>query len=193
MISKLVREKLAKLEKRLFFSQIVLLDTANIILQYGINGYLEMVNQITNHKPEKIIGKMDASAKYKIKRYFGKKAFKNINELIERGEIECTPSKSECDVYLIQANINIPDSILVSNDCYCDFNPFWVSALRIVKFIKIDSKFYFNLDLKGVVDISDKELTNSYDSKESELKWFERLTNSDGEFELYPKSEVEQS
>lgn len=185
-----VRKKLTKLEKSLFFAQTVLLDTANIILNYGIQGYLSLIQQIKTHKPKKVIGKMDASAKYRIKENFGKKAFEEINKLIERGEIECSPSRSECDVYLIQANIMLPNSVVLSNDSFNDFNPFWVSALKLIKFLRIDSRFYFKLDLKGVLE----EMEGLNDSKLiTEESGIERLwdaTESIGDIDLYPEEGV---
>ncbi|KKN53230.1 hypothetical protein LCGC14_0604670 [marine sediment metagenome] len=81
-----IRKKLVNLEKSLFFAQTVLLDTANIIIKYGIKGYLSLIQQIKAHKPIKVIGKMDASAKYIIKEKFNRlvKIFKEINKKIYR-------------------------------------------------------------------------------------------------------------
>lgn len=191
MIIENVKEKLEKLEKKLFFAKTVLLDTANIILKYGIQGYLSLVQQIKTHNPKRVIGKMDASARYRIKEKFGKEAYKEINKLIEEGEIECTPSRSECDVYLIQANIMISDSVVLSNDSFNDFNPFWTMALNVIKFLKIESRFYFNLDLRGAIEEMGA-LSNSH-LKTEETAGIERLwgeNKSVGEIELFPEEGV---
>ncbi len=140
---------LINLEKRIFYKKTVLLDVSNIVLKYGVEGYFSLCKQIKEHKPKQIIGKIDASAKYKIKDKFGAQAYKKVNQLIRTGEIECSPSRSECDVYLIQANIMDPNSLILSNDSFKDFNPILTRSLKIVKCLRIDSRFFFNLDLKG--------------------------------------------
>lgn len=185
---KYVVRQLNELEKKLFFNKTILLDTANIILKYGIEGYLSLIQQIMAHQPKKVIGKMDASAKYRVKESFGKEAFKEINKMIEEGEIECTPSRSECDVYLIQANIMVPDSVVLSNDSFNDFNPFWVSALKVIKFLRLESRFYFNLDLKG--DVEELEELNESNVLTEEESGIERLwdsTESIGDIDFYPE------
>ncbi|KKM76337.1 hypothetical protein LCGC14_1381160 [marine sediment metagenome] len=131
------------------------------------------------HQPKKVIGKMDASARYKVKKRFGKKAFDELNKLISNGDIECAPSRSECDVYLIQANIREPDSVILTNDAFLDFNPLWVTALRLVKFLRVGSQFYFNLDLKGAVE----------DIKETGLDGLWNSPESIGEIDIYPEGE----
>ena len=176
------------MEKSLFFAQTVLLDTANIILKYGIQGYLSLIQQIKTHNPNKVIGKMDASAKYRIRENFGQEAYEEINKLIEEGEIECAPSRSECDVYLIQANIMMSDSVVLSNDAFNDFNPFWVSALKIIKFLRVESRFYFNLDLKDVVEEGTNNPNLITDESGIEKLW--SATDSIGTIELYPEEEM---
>lgn len=177
---KYIVNQLNKQEKKLFFNKTVLLDTANIILKYGIEGYQSLIKQITEHQPKEIIGKMDASARYKVEKWFGKKAFNELNRLINNGDIECAPSRSECDVYLIQANIRESDSIILTNDAFLDFNPFWVSVLRLVKFLRVGSQFYFNLDLKGTVE----------DLKETGVEQLWNSPESIGEIDIYPEEGV---
>ena len=143
-----VSKKLVEIEKKLFFNKTLLLDSANLILKYGLDGYALMIKQVSQYSPSKIISRIDASARYKVKSKFGESAFHSLNNLIKNGEIECSPSRSECDVYLIQASIMIPDSCLISNDSFSDYHPYWVNSLKLVKFMKINSRFYFNLDLK---------------------------------------------
>ncbi len=177
---KYVVKQLNELEKKLFFNKTVLLDTANIILKYGIEGYKSLLRQIMAHQPEKVIGKIDASARYKVEKRFGKKAFDELNKLISNGDIECAPSRSECDVYLIQANIRDPDSVILTNDAFLDFNPLWVAALRMLKFLRVGSQFYFNLDLKEAVE----------DIKMSGIEQLWNSPKSIGEIDIYPEEGV---
>jgi len=185
-----IRKKLVNLEKSLFFAQTVLLDTANIIIKYGIKGYLSLIQQIKAHKPIKVIGKMDASAKYIIKEKFGKRSFEEINKLIKEGEIECAPSRSECDVYLIQANIMIPDSVVLSNDSFNDFNPVWVNALKVIKFLRVESRFYFNLDLKCVVEEMEEINDVNIITEESGIERLWDATETIGEIDFYPEEGI---
>ncbi len=188
MNSNNVKKKLNEIEQKLFINQTILLDASNIILQYGIKGYYSLLTQIREHQPKRLIGKIDASARYKVRSKFGKNAFDDLNELIKNGEIECTPSKSECDVYLIQANIRNPNSLILSNDGLNDFNPFWVNMLKVIKFTEIDSRFYFNLDLKSAID--NKEKSHSKSKVKLEKSGLEQLWNaaeSMEEIDIYPE------
>ena len=146
-----VKKKLEALEKELFCNKAVKLDSANLILKFGVNNYLNLVEQINSYKPKSIIHKMDASAKYLVRERFGKEAFNRINKLIDDGIVELTPAKRECDPYLIQACLREKDSVLVSLDGLTDFNRFWISPLRVIKPVKINSRFYFDLDLKAAL------------------------------------------
>ena len=171
------KKKLNEVEQKLFVNQTILLDASNIILQYGIEGYHSLLTQINEHQPKRLIGKMDANSRYKVRSKFGKNAFDDLNELIKNGELECTPSKSECDVYLIQANIRDPNSLILSNDGFNDFNPFWVNVLKVVKFTEIDSRFYFNLDLKSALD-NNNGLSHRKSEVKQEKSGLEQLWNS---------------
>ena len=133
---------------------------------------------------------MDASAKYRVKENFGKEAFKEINKLIEKGEIECTPSRSECDVYLIQANIMLPDSLVLSNDSFNDFNPLWVGVLKVIKFLRVESRFYFNLDLKGGVEELEELDESNVIIEESGIERLWDTTESLENIDFYPEEGV---
>lgn len=162
---------------------------SNNILKYGVEGYFSLGTQIKEHKPKQIIGKIDASTKYKIRDKFGAQAYKQVNQLIRNGEIECSPSRSECDVYLIQANIMDPNSIILSNDSFKDFNPILTRSLRIVKYLRIDSRFNFNLNLKGNL----KSFTENIDTKNVELSGLDKLwsaSKTKDKINIYPKEVV---
>lgn len=191
----IVSKKLEEIEKKIFLNKTLLLDSANLILKYGMEGYALMIKQVNQYNPKKIISRIDASAKYKVKGKFGDSAFHLLNDLIQKGEIECSPSRSECDVYLIQANIMILESCLLSNDSFSDYHPYWVNSLNLVKFMKIDSRFYFNLDLKLRVNkkkvhllssINKKREKNGVDQEKSTtLDILDQIENTKGVLELF--------
>ncbi len=193
-----VKKKLEALEKELFCNKAVKLDSANLILKFGVNNYLNLVEQINSYKPKSIIHKMDASAKYLVRERFGKEAFNRINKLIDDGIVELTPAKRECDPYLIQACLREKDSVLVSLDAFNDFNRFWISPLRVIKPVKFNSRFYFNhIDLKAPLDKTangDKTATNNLENptpvpSASGIEFLDRLSDSTGELDLYTSEE----
>ncbi len=184
-----VRKRLMALERKLFYNQLVLPDTANIILKVKLDGYLRMIKQLSQHEPKAIISKMDASVVYKIKKRFGKGVYEKVKKLIRTGEIDCAPSKSECDVYLIQANIMEVNSVIITLDCFNDYNKFWTSSTKIVKFVEINNRFYFNLDLKESIDLLESDSSDSSKCNTSEIDWYNNLTASKGELELHPTEE----
>lgn len=185
-----VQKKLIDIEKSIFYEKTVLFDVANSILKYGVESYFSLIKQIKVHKPKQIIGKIDASTKYRIRDKFGTQAYKKVNQLIRNGEIECSPSRSECDVYLIQANIMDPNSIILSNDSFKDFNLAWTKSLRIVKYLRIDSRFYFNLDLKGVVEEMEELSDLNLITDESGIERLWDGPKSIGEIDFYPEEGV---
>ncbi len=184
-----VRNELMELEKKLFFSRFVLFDSANIILDDGIDAYLRLLQQVIEHAPSQIIEKIDASARYVLRKKFGKEAFYVLNKLIEDKKIMCTPSKSECDTYLIQACIMNPGAVLITNDGFNDYNTFWTKAVQVVKYTKIGSRFYFNLDLKRTITRPKTRPVRNVSSYQEvsglELLWDPNDTK--GKIEIYPE------
>lgn len=149
----MTKNKLLKSEEeKLFSNQLGLIDSSNIILTCGIENYKDLIQYIRSYNPKKIIQIIDARAPYIIKKRFGKEAFNELMDLIYNHKtIKLAPAKTESDLFLIQTALDNPEHYLITNDKLSDFDPNYIKNLNLVKFMFINSNFYFSIDLKNKI------------------------------------------
>lgn len=147
----MAENKLLKNEEYKFFSNRVgLIDTSNIILDCGVENYKALIQYLKSFNPKAIIQIIDAKTPYIIREKFGQKVFNELMELINKHKIiRLAPAKTESDLFLIQAALDNPEHFLLSNDKYADYDPKYTRHLKTIKFMCINSNFYFSLDLKS--------------------------------------------
>jgi len=63
--------------------------------------------------------------------------------------IKLAPAKTESDSFLIQTALDNPEHYLITNDKFSDFDPRYTKNLNLVKFMFLNSNFYFSIDLKN--------------------------------------------
>ena len=171
-------------ERSLFTNKTILVDLANLILDFGgLGNYISLTRKISKYHPNKIYFLADASLKYRLtpedtERYL---------DLIAEGIIRECPSRTQADVYLLQMGVRIPNSAILSNDSFKEFESRLVKNCEIIKFLTIDGEIYFNIDVKSkssnknfpnkgkVTNVSLKNMRLNSPSKISKPYWLEAL------------------
>ncbi|HEC39767.1 hypothetical protein LCGC14_0525750 [marine sediment metagenome] len=132
-------------ERFLFKDKTILVDAANLILDFGgLENYINLIKKIEKYQPKKIYLLADASLKYQLTprdtdRYL---------DLVAEGMIHECPSKTQADLYLIQMCVTIPNSAIISNDDFKEWEPKLVKHCKLIKFLAINGNIYFNINLK---------------------------------------------
>ncbi len=138
---------LKDLERELFQSKLGLIDSSNCILYIGLNNYFQLINLIESYKPLKLIQITDASTPHIVKKKFGEKDSNVFKKLIKNQTIKLAPAKTQTDIFLIQLAIDNPGHFVLSNDKFANYALKYTSSLNLIKFMQLNSKFYFNLSL----------------------------------------------
>ena len=133
-------------EKNMFKDKIILVDLANLILDFGgLENYISLIKKIKKLHPRKVYLLADASLKYQLTSEDTEKYL----DLIAEGIIHECPSKTPADIYLLQMCITVPNSMILSNDDFKEWEPKLVKQCKLIKFLTINGEIYFNLDLKA--------------------------------------------
>ena len=132
-------------EKKLFENKTLLVDLANLILDFGgLKNFYHLLKKVKKYNPKQIYFIADASLKYKL----SPEETEIYLDLVAEGIIRPVPYGTPADLWLIQIAVRIPESCIVTNDALRDFLPEFVNYCDLVRFYIIADDIYFNIDLK---------------------------------------------
>ena len=133
-------------ERFLFKDKTILVDLANLILDFGwLENYINLKKKIEKYHPNKVYLLADASLKYRLTPEDTEKYL----DLVAEGIIHECPSKTQADIYLLQMCVKIRNSVILSNDDFKEWEPELVKHCKLIKFLVINGEIYLNINLKA--------------------------------------------
>ena len=132
------------LNRMLFSDKLVVIDLSNMLRHLPFEVFEELYERIKETKPKAIKIVPDANLKY----YLPEDALEKYLKYVGAGIIDQAPAGIAADDYVIQIAVENDNVVILTNDCFRDYNSFWIEDLNLIKYMYIDKKLYFGVNLK---------------------------------------------